>query len=358
MQYLKGESYYSNLYDEITVERCRGVEERFLSGDVPEGAKILPKKSQEGFKRMVADIALYFYSGEQWEEKSKAVKRWMDADRKRDEKFSNAVVPSSVICPSRDSYMSIDKKDIYMAQEEEPVLFFFKCPKCSKNRVIFEGGEEYQLNSSCSKCGGNMDVKDKREESKVTFIHTCLSCGHKEKYVLDLSQKGGKEDKNFLVDKKRFRMTEKEGARYLDSRYNLNNFERSMEEQKEREANKKLYDAVANLKKLNIADLEKFLTKALEKEGYIKLDLAKPEIRRDIIINFTIQDSKESRKEYDSETTLRKLFNKNLENTNWRLMSDGIDFKLGILTGRLRGYEHEEDLLKLVGKQNEKTKAK
>ena len=37
-----------------------------------------------------------------------------------------------------------------------------------------------------------------------------------------------------------------------------------------------------------------------------------------------------------------------LMSTNWRLMSDGVAYRLGILTGRLRGYEREEDLLKLV----------
>lgn len=29
-------------------------------------------------------------------------------------------------------------------------------------------------------------------------------------------------------------------------------------------------------------------------------------------------------------------------------MSDGINYRLGILSGRLRGYENDEDLLKLV----------
>lgn len=36
--------------------------------------------------------------------------------------------------------------------------------------------------------------------------------------------------------------------------------------------------------------------------------------------------------------------------TNWRLMTDGISYRTGILTGRLRAYETEEDLLRLVKK--------
>jgi len=36
--------------------------------------------------------------------------------------------------------------------------------------------------------------------------------------------------------------------------------------------------------------------------------------------------------------------------TNWKLMSGGIDYKLGFLTGRLRGFKKEEDLLEMVKK--------
>jgi hypothetical protein len=37
-----------------------------------------------------------------------------------------------------------------------------------------------------------------------------------------------------------------------------------------------------------------------------------------------------------------------LIDTNWRLMSDGISYRLGYLNGRLRAYEQEEDLKELV----------
>jgi len=44
---------------------------------------------------------------------------------------------------------------------------------------------------------------------------------------------------------------------------------------------------------------------------------------------------------------LQKLIKSTLEKTNWRLMSEGVYYKLGILSGRLRGYENDEDLLNL-----------
>lgn len=46
-----------------------------------------------------------------------------------------------------------------------------------------------------------------------------------------------------------------------------------------------------------------------------------------------------------------------LEDTNWRLTSNGITYRLDYLSGRLRAYESEEELKKLAVR-NEKTKSK
>ena len=111
---------------------------------------------------------------------------------------------------------------------------------------------------------------------------------------------------------------------------------------------KDIYDKVDKINKLNIAGLKNLLIPILEKEQYIGLELAQPEISRNIIVSFTAQDNKADRGEYDSKHHLHKLIQSILQNTNWRLMSEGIDYRLGILSGRLRGYEGEEDLIKLI----------
>lgn len=112
--------------------------------------------------------------------------------------------------------------------------------------------------------------------------------------------------------------------------------------------NKKLYEELAKIKKINIAELQKLLAVALKKEEYINLEFSKPEIGKDIIISFTVQDNKTDRGEYDSRIQLQRIIKKTLENTNWRLMNEGVYYRLGILSGRLRGYELEEDLLDLI----------
>ena len=69
---------------------------------------------------------------------------------------------------------------------------------------------------------------------------------------------------------------------------------------------------------------------------------------RDVFIGFSCLDSKSDREDYDSRKTLKKLVDEALVDTNWRLVSDGISYRLGYLNGRLRAYEREEDLKELV----------
>ena len=96
------------------------------------------------------------------------------------------------------------------------------------------------------------------------------------------------------------------------------------------------------------------MDKVLEKEDYIQLEFSQPEIGQYVIISFTVQDKKSKREEYNSKNELKKLVNKTLYNTNWRLMSEGVDYRLGILSGRLKGLEREEDLIKSVKNSNKK----
>lgn len=90
------------------------------------------------------------------------------------------------------------------------------------------------------------------------------------------------------------------------------------------------------------------LAKILEKNGYVKLVFDKPEISQFVIIPFTVQDDNPKRKDRESELELRKIINKTLEKTNWRPMSEGMTYRLGYLYGRLKGYEKEDDLIKLI----------
>lgn len=116
----------------------------------------------------------------------------------------------------------------------------------------------------------------------------------------------------------------------------------------EKDKNRQLYDEVAKIKKLSIADIEKLLVPILERAGYKNLQFLKPDFGRGIKVEFTAQESKAGRHEYNSRMELQKLIKQSLLSTNWKLMSEGISYHLGFLQGRLIGIEDEDDLKELV----------
>jgi hypothetical protein len=125
---------------------------------------------------------------------------------------------------------------------------------------------------------------------------------------------------------------------------------RLMNEWKEKEKKDKdpLIQKVRNLKKLTVSQLGKLIEDTMEKAGYKGLKFWKPEMGQYVIIDFSVNETKDDRQESDSISTLKKLIKSILEDTNWRLMIEGINYRLGILTGRLKAYEKEEDLIKIV----------
>jgi len=353
---LKDEIYYSNLYDRLTVDECRRLEKSGISEDF---AEIKDKKSKKDkIKKefevtVVLPILLYFKIGERYAKKSAKILGWMDLDRVRDEKLANAVSPQGVHCLSCSTLMEETMRDLLTGVEEkdERILFMFECSACGKRRGIYEDGKEFRYEPEpCSECRSARTHKYSRKDNVITTTYTCLACGKKEVDVWDMNEKkkSEKPDPNFAKDRVRFCMSEEEGKKYIDGRIRLEHVAKLFKEEKEREQNKDLYDAVAKIKKLTIVELEKLLTPILKKTGYIKLELSNPEIDRDVIVPFTIRDSKSGRESLASEYNLKRLIKKILQNTNWRLMSNGVNYRLGILTGRLRGYENEEDLLKLI----------
>lgn len=94
--------------------------------------------------------------------------------------------------------------------------------------------------------------------------------------------------------------------------------------------------------KPKIAELTPILQSRLEKAGYVEFSLDKPEVGKIVYIGFSCLDSKSDRRDYESRKTLQTTVRKAFSDTNWRLASDGIAYRLGYLTGRLRAYENED----------------
>lgn len=359
--YLKDEQYYIDRYDLLTIEECLRWEKGFLEQKIPEfeGRKITLKK-EKALKGSMAEFALYFVKGGRHKSKSARIQEWMNEDRIRQEKYDNASTPSYVRCQKCNGVMEVTSKDLWdFTDKPLRVLFFYDCTDCKSTKAYYDDGEEYKPKPHlCPKCSGELVRSHTKESSnKFTTTEKCKFCDYSETEVFDF-EKSRKENEErekserFLLAKYRseFCMSDKEGQEYLSLELGMGRMNEIMEKQKEREIHKDLYDKVAKLKKLTIVELEKLLIEALEKEGYIKFDLSNPEMGQFVSVEFHTRDAKQGRSEYESTNGLKKLINRTLMDTNWRLMSEGIHYRVGFLQGRLRVYEKEEDMVKLFGK--------
>lgn len=357
-KHLKDEQYYTDLYDLITIKDCLGTIE-FYSKPLKATSELEKKMSPDEVKRgkmLVTDISIYFKKGERYRNKASTIREWMQRDKEKDEFVEKTPEPKNISCSHCGNRMKSTMKELYdHGDDKMRVLFFFECPICQKRKGIFDNGEQFNSGTkTCPQCSRELTVSYKKEGNVVTRIRNCGACNFSEIEMDDYDaqdagwQKKQQADKE-LLEKYRasFCITGKEGQEYIA---HTDNTTRIMDILKDREIKQAdpNYHKAMQLKKLGVVELEKLLSEAFEKEKYIKLVFEKPEIDQYVIISFTVQEADTSRKEYDSKHKLQKLIKATLEGTNWRLMSEGVMFRLGYLTGKLKGYEREEDLIKIV----------
>lgn len=364
--HLKERKYYEDLYDRHTVEDARrgmSYYEEFYA----EFEKKLPKDDKIErpgnalllnvfYMQTVGNELLYRY-----ESREQRISEWIERDEAKDKQIADARLAEEPYCHHchKQGLRIIDKSLMHRKEnakydDPEEVLFMLRCPHCDKNSAFWEDGTAWKTKPTlCPKCKTEMTHKTTETKKTLTVTYTCPACKHSYKDKMDFTDKdkADEPDPNYDKDRVHFSLADKE---FRDKLYAIKDgFERMAElgkEFKEKEENKHIYDAMAELKKPKIAELTTILTPPLEKAGYIEFSLDKPEMGRDVQIGFSCLDSKTNREDYDSRHTLKKLIDKTLLDTNWRLMSDGIHYRLGYLSGRLRAYEQEEDIKNLVMK--------
>lgn len=360
MQYLQQEQYYIDQYDLHTIEECLKWYWDIKGGfEKHRKDKDFAKYSKEKFDKEVHKVTSYTVntiSIQRYRHKAETIKEWMDRDRKTQEKFDNATPPDEIYCKECFSRTEITSKDLMHSYEENAqVLFMFECVKCKKKQALYEDGAEWVYEEpKCPDCKSPLKSKSKDTKEILTTYYSCTNCAYKKKDVYDFKKsrkereaREEREKKLLATYRKDFCLDDVEGPKAVQS---LDTMMRLSDELKEKEKKDKnpVYQKARQLKSLKIGQLKELLEKTFEKEGYQDLAFAKPDMGQYVVIDFSVNDMKDERKEYDSTNTLKKLIKGTLEDTNWRLMSEGIHYRLGILTGRLKAYEKEEDLVKLV----------
>lgn len=357
---LKDRQYYEDRYDDGTVAMCR-LGERIVNDTFKIMEKKIPKKElTEKLPGWYLQYSMYYFwfvesaAAERAENREATIAKWMAEDEKKDDRLAKAHISGGTYCRSCGKDMRVTGKD-YMRRDnrkDDDILIMFECLDCNKRMSLWEDGTEWEgAKHECKKCGGNTTSKTTKKFDVITWTETCEKCKHVKTDTLDLKiTKGEPEpaDKLLELDRKRFVFDKDMMFKYSQK---LNHFVRMAKlhaTEQDKVEHVDIYDGIKQVKKLKITQLKELLEPVFTKEGYSDFKLGDPQIGREVSLEFSCLDTKDDREEYQSKKTLHKATEKALEETNWRVMSAGVSYRLGFLTGSLRAYESEEEIRKLV----------
>jgi len=343
---------YEELYDKLTVSECRDWVKHVLKNKLPDKIKTLPESEQLRFASVIIELPIYFKKGERYLRREETIAEWMRRDQEKDDFIDSNPAPTSY-CPKCNKLMELIISELdHYSDEKLRMMFLYKC-SCGEKKGLYGDGEPYVFKRDyCPKCNKEWDRKHTKSKDKITTTSACAKCGYKEKDVLDLNTEE-EIDPNFDEDRVKFCMSEEEGETYRREKATIPDILKWQEEVDQREKDKKYYDKAKKLKTLTISELSDLLAEELIKFDFRGLTITNTEVTRDLIVSFSLQDTKKNRAEYDSRSALKKAIIDLVKDTNWKLMSDGVSYKLGLLTGRLRGIDQEKVL---VDEMKDKTK--
>jgi DNA-directed RNA polymerase subunit M/transcription elongation factor TFIIS len=253
----------------------------------------------------------------------------------------------------------IDKNLHDSYSQDAKVSFMYECESCKFRKILYSDGSAWDYKApKCPECNSELKNKYIQKGEILTETTTCTKCKYKEVVVTDFKKNRLEQEKEekrkadlFKEWRERFCLTDVNGP---DAVANIDGIVRIVKEWRERDKKEKdpIFQQAKKLNVLKINQLKVLINKTIIDHGYSDLQFGQPEMDKFVIVNFTATDSNAERKEFDSTNTLRKLISSVLETTNWRLMSEGIHCRLGIVSGRLKAYEREDDLVGLVKDKN------
>lgn len=359
MKYLQDYSYYEDLYDIHTIEQCLNWFNGMKAGMEKHRSEFVPEPPHHtDFDHEVLKVCSYTVNtlaAERYRHKKETIRDWMDKDKIKQDFFDSAI-PEDPICEKCGSLMQVIDKTLHdYLDKPTKVSFIYECLKCKARIIRYSDGSPWDYQKpTCPECGGALKDKCTEKKEVLTITSSCKSCKYKTIDVTDFKksreerEKEEKRSKWLLQEyKEQFCLNDSNGPEALRSIDGISRLVKEWRERDKKEANP-VYQKVKQLKTLKFNQLKELIAKSVDAEGYADLQFQAPEMGRNVIIPFTLSDSHSDRHEYGSRNNLRKLLIKSLEHTNWRLMSEGISYRLGILSGRLKAYESEEDLMKIV----------
>jgi len=365
--YLKPQEYYEELYDTQTAKQCRECEE-FVNDVFSEFEKSVPATELEehrpGWYIQYSSFYLSFVEMAavlRYHERSKTILQWMQDDKEKDERIAHAQLSNIPPCPNCGQELVIFNK-CYLrregktASDEQDIMLMYECRGCHKRSSYWHDGTARDGPVIyCDKCGASMVMTAEETKTSATFTYTCTNCPHTYTEKLDFSKRAKKDapDQVLEEDRKRFCLDDQMLLKIKDRLYHMGRLGQLHADASEKTENADVYDAIKDIKQLKVAQVIEQLRSATEKMNYTEFKFGDPQLGREVIIDFNCLDASPDRDEAHSKKELQKTIKNCLADTNWRLMSDGVSYRLGYLTGRLKAYEGEEELKKLIDKKAE-----
>lgn len=358
--YLKDREDYEQRFDEATVELCRSGE-KLVNETFNKAIEKIPKKEfEDKVPGWYLEYSQYYFMFVEVVAANRAIfrdmqiEKWQEEDKQKDERLKNATVDTETFCRKCGKNMTVFDKN-YMHRDghnDDDILIMLECESCKERIAFWQDGTEWEgADIKCEKCGEKAILDHIEEPTKIIWKETCATCGHVKTDIMDLTEYKDKPDpvdKNLAVDLKRFTFDEKQLSRFQEKYKHLQRLATLFGVAQDKTDNADVFDAIKHIKKLKIAQLKTHLEPIFTKHHYSDFKLGDPQVGREVSLDFNCLDTKDDRDEYDSKKSLRKAIENELIETNWRLMSDGVNYRLGFLSGRLRAYESEEELRKLV----------
>ncbi|MFH1544046.1 MAG: hypothetical protein ABIE03_05965 [Patescibacteria group bacterium] len=370
MQYLKKPQYYEDLYDLSTIEQCFTLHDVMVKAEKKikkdKRLQYLSEEEQEHDFNYMYNIQMLGLKSRRFKDRQKTIEERIERDRILQDKYDNTP-PPNIVCSKCGQKMKTKFKSLKDYWDDKParMMFIFHCEKCKSRKAYYDNGEEYISKPSlCPKCKSKLDIDFKQEGDISIWTTKCTSCSYKEVEKTDDKKEEEERKQQKSKDKELLRkyrdtccLSEKKGNEIV-SAFEEIEFANDVYEYELQEYDDPAYEKADKIKKLQITELEKRLNTKLKKNKYIRLTLGKPAIERFVEVEFTTQDTDSSRNSNTSTHQLQKILKKSLEPTNWRLTASGVSYRLGYLTGTLKGYERKEDILNILGKEKKKKKIK
>ena len=348
-KYLKAEEHYEVRYDRMTVEDCLRNERFFLDAHKDCNDEV-ESRALAAVHQCAWEIKKVLLTMDWYKKKKDTLNEWMQADEERDTMIQAGIAPSNILCKTCHDRTTEESRTTWDRDGKGEVLFFMRCPGSHlPMQGVFQDGIELIIKDKlCPECDAVVNTERlPSKENEIKTKYSCSSCAYEEIDSFSLSTEEKRDDAELLENRARFCLS---GQALQDAREAIMSMDRMktvVDGWKHEEEHKEQYGAVDQLQKLTIPQAKELITKTLEDTDYRNLSFEKPSIEKYVSIEFSLEEL-ETDNPLASTNDLRKLVKKTLRDTNWRLMSDGINYRLGLMTGRIRAYESKEDLLKLV----------